>query len=79
MITGVYTHLPLKRARYGTDPVQRLRILRSQIDELTDESFHLQLADLITRLHDAHTRYAGPTTLADKVAGLNNASDSGVS
>src|SRR4051794_16012569 len=33
VISGLYTHLPLKRARYGTDPVQRLRILRSQIDE----------------------------------------------
>ena len=28
VIGGVYTHLPLKRARYGFDPVQRLRILR---------------------------------------------------
>ncbi|MEY2522359.1 MAG: hypothetical protein QOJ66_924, partial [Ilumatobacteraceae bacterium] len=70
VIDGVYTHLPLKRARYGTDPVQRLRILRSQVDELTDEAFHLQLADLVTRLRDAHTRYAGPVTLANKVAAL---------
>ena len=60
VIDGVYTHLPLKRARYGTDPVQRLRILRSQVDELTDDAFHLELADLVTRLRDAHTRYAGP-------------------
>ena len=34
VLGGVYTHLPLKRARYGFDPVQRLRILRSQLDEL---------------------------------------------
>ena len=54
VIDGVYTHLPLKRARYGTDPVQRLRILRSQVDQLTDEAFHLELADLVTRLRDAH-------------------------
>ena len=70
VIDGVYTHLPLKRARYGTDPVQRLRILRSQVDELTDEAFHLELADLVTRLRDAHTRDAGPVTLANKVAAL---------
>jgi Peptidase family S41 len=70
VIGGVYTHLPLKRARYGTDPVQRLRILRSQVDELSDEAFHLELADLVTRLRDAHTRYAGPVTLANKVAAL---------
>jgi Peptidase family S41 len=70
VIDGVYTHLPLKRARYGTDPVQRLRILRSQVDQLTDEAFHLELADLVTRLRDAHTRYAGPVALANKVAAL---------
>lgn len=70
VLDGVYTHLPLKRARYGTDPVQRLRILRSQIDELSDDAFHQQLADLVTRLRDAHTRYAGPSTLASKVAAL---------
>ena len=70
MIDGVYTHLPLKRARYGTDPVQRLRILRSQVDDLTDDAFHLELADLVTRLRDAHTRYAGPVELANKVAAL---------
>ena len=70
VIDGVYTHLPLKRARYGTDPVQRLRILRSQVDELTDDAFHLELADLVTRLRDAHTRYAGPMELASKVAAL---------
>jgi hypothetical protein len=70
VIAGVYTHLPLKRARYGTDPVQRLSILRSQVDELSDDGFHLQLADLLTRLRDAHTRYAGPVALANKVAVL---------
>src|SRR5262245_9420381 len=70
VIDGVYTHLPLKRARYGTDPVQWLRILRSQVDELTDDAFHLELAGLITRLRDAHTRYAGPVALASKVAAL---------
>src|SRR5262245_26905671 len=32
VLAGVYAHLPLKRARYGIDPLQRLRILRSQVD-----------------------------------------------
>src|SRR5688500_12152316 len=34
VLEGVYTHLPLKRARYGFDPIQRLRILRTQVDLL---------------------------------------------
>lgn len=70
VLDGVYTHLPLKRARYGTNPVQRLRILRSQVDQLSDDAFHLELVDIVTRLRDAHTRYAGPTTLSTKVAAL---------
>lgn len=70
VLEGVYTHLPLKRARYGFDPVQRLRILRSQVAELSDDGFHIELADIVTRLRDAHTRYAGPSSLADKVAAV---------
>jgi hypothetical protein len=70
VVQGVYTHLPLKRARYGFDPVQRLCILRSQIAELTDDAFHLELADIVTRMRDAHTRYEGPVSLASKVAVL---------
>lgn len=70
VLEGVYTHLPLKRARYGFDPVQRLRILRTQATELTDDGFHAELADIITRLRDAHTRYAGPSSLSGKVASL---------
>ena len=70
VLEGLYTHLPLKRARYGFDPVQRLRILRSQVLEVTDDAFHLELADIVTRLRDAHTRYAGPKSLEHKVAAL---------
>jgi hypothetical protein len=70
VLEGVFTHLPLKRARYGFDPIQRLRILRSQVDDLTDDGFHAELADIVTRLRDAHTRYVGPTQLAGRVAVL---------
>lgn len=68
ILGGAFTHLPLKRARYGFDPVQRLRILRTQIDELTDDAFHAELADIVTRLRDAHTRYVGPASLSGRVA-----------
>ncbi len=70
VLEGVYTHLPLKRARYGFDPVQRLSILRTEAMELTDDAFHGELADIVTRLRDAHTRYAGPAALSSKVAAL---------
>jgi C-terminal processing protease CtpA/Prc len=70
ILEAVFTHLPLKRARYGFDPVQRLCILRTQLRELSDDAFHIELADIVTRLRDAHTRYVGPRLLDSKVAAL---------
>jgi hypothetical protein len=70
VLSGVYTHLPLKRARYGFDPVQRLRILRTQVDEFDDSSFHVELAAIITQMRDYHTRYTWPDAFAGKVAVL---------
>jgi C-terminal processing protease CtpA/Prc len=69
-LEGVYAHLPLKRARYGLDPLQRLRILRAQADALDDQAFHLTLADTLARLRDAHTAYTGPRSIGDTNAVL---------
>ena len=70
VIEGVYTHLPLKRARYGFDPVQRIRILRTQVALFDDDTFHNELAAIVTEMRDAHTRYSGPASLTNKVAAL---------
>jgi hypothetical protein len=70
IIEGIYTHLPLKMARYGFDPVQRLRLLRSRAEELTVDEFHAELAEIITNLRDAHTRYVGPSDISGRVAVL---------
>jgi hypothetical protein len=70
VLGGVYTHLPLKRARYGFDPVQRLRILRSEVKSFDDSAFHVQLAAIVTQMRDYHTRYTWPAAFAGKVAVL---------
>ncbi|HET9444446.1 MAG TPA: S41 family peptidase [Acidimicrobiales bacterium] len=70
LIEGLYAHLPLKRAMYGTDPVQRLRLLGQRSPALDDAAFHAELADILTDLRDAHTRYSGPTALAGYAATL---------
>lgn len=70
VIGGVYTHLPLKRARYGFDPVQRLRILRSEAATFDDQGFHSELAAIVTQLRDYHTRYTWSDAYAGKVAVL---------
>jgi len=70
VLGGVYTHLPLKRARYGFDPVQRLRILRSEVKAFDDNAFHVELAAIVTQMRDYHTRYTWPAAFAGKVAVL---------
>ncbi len=74
LLDGLYTHLPLKRARYSIDPLQRLRLLRQRVDdrvdEITEAELHAELAAIMTSLRDAHTRYIGPTTLEGRVMTL---------
>ncbi|HEX2308833.1 MAG TPA: S41 family peptidase [Jatrophihabitantaceae bacterium] len=70
LLEGLYTHLPLKRSRYGVDPVQRLRLLQQRADRLDPLGFHYELADIVTDLRDAHTRYVGPSDLAGQAAML---------
>jgi Peptidase family S41 len=60
MFEGAYSHLPLKRARYGFDPVQRLRILRMQAASLSPEAFDAEVDDIFNRLRDFHTVYYRP-------------------
>ena len=56
LIEGLYAHLPLKRAMYATDPVQRLRLLAQRAGLMDDLAFHYELARIVTGLRDAHTR-----------------------
>ena len=67
---GLYVHLPLKRARYGADPVQRLRLLARRCAEMEEAAFHYEMAAILTGLRDAHTRYVGPAALAGRSATL---------
>jgi len=66
LLEEVYVHLPLKRSMHAVDPVQRLRLLRHRLAELTAErlkpdiSFHSELAAVFTSLRDLHTHYVLP-------------------
>lgn len=70
LIEGLYAHLPGKRARYGHDPVQRLRSLQQRLEAIDDHEFHRSMAEIVTDLRDAHTRYIGPKQMQKKVAFL---------
>lgn len=60
LLDQFYAHLPYKRARYASDPVQSLRVIRARIDELSDLGFHEQILHAMVSLRDAHTFYSLP-------------------
>ncbi len=70
LLGGLYAHLPLKRAMYAIDPLQRLRLLARRAADMEESAFHHELEGIITRLRDAHTRYVGPARLQDSIARL---------
>ncbi len=70
VIEGLYSHLPGKRARYGHDPVQRLRSLQQQLTAIDEETFHRSISQIVTDLRDAHTRYIGPRQVHRQIAFL---------
>jgi C-terminal processing protease CtpA/Prc len=70
LFEGLYAHLPQKRASYGHDPVQRLRLLEQRLDAIDEDEFHQSMAEIVTDLRDAHTRYIGPAHVEGDVAFL---------
>jgi hypothetical protein len=61
LLEGFYVHLPLKRAMYAVDPVQRLRLLRHRLPHIrNDRDFHEQMIDIFRSFRDQHTIYYLP-------------------
>jgi 5-methylthioadenosine/S-adenosylhomocysteine deaminase len=67
LLEQVYVHLPIKRARYAVDPLQRLRLLEHELQDLRpnedpgpESSFHEELIEIFTSLRDLHTHYVPP-------------------
>jgi endonuclease G, mitochondrial len=71
LLDGYYAHLQLKKAMYGFDPVQRLRLLRRRLGRYGSEiAFHNELTDIFTNLRDLHTNYLLPDYFARSAAFL---------
>ena len=75
LIEQNYAHLPHKRAMHAIDPVQRLRLLRQELDVdpspfENDLAFHGELTDIFTSLRDLHTTYQLPLPYANLTAFL---------
>ncbi|MFN2497276.1 MAG: S41 family peptidase [Pseudonocardiaceae bacterium] len=71
-----YVHLPLKVAMHAVNPLQRLRVLRAQLQRQTDTTmapewrFHRELSRTFHSVRDLHTNYLLPAPFAGKVAFL---------
>jgi hypothetical protein len=59
-----YALLPFKVARYGINPLQRLRLMQARLgrpgNPEPEVSFHAELVDIYNSLRDLHTRYTLP-------------------
>src|SRR5215831_19217784 len=67
LLEQAYVHLPIKRARYAVDPLQRLRLLEHELTDLRphehpgpESAFHEELIEIFTSLRDLHTHYVPP-------------------
>jgi len=70
LLDSLYVHLPLKRSMHATDPVQRLKLLRFRLADLSERQFHDEMIDIFTDLRDLHTNYILPSSYASKTAFL---------
>ncbi|KUL28476.1 S41 family peptidase [Actinoplanes awajinensis] len=61
LIDDVYVHLPQKRAMYGIDASQQLRLLaRRDQQGMPEAAFHRELRRIFDGLRDMHTTYIPP-------------------
>jgi Peptidase family S41 len=71
-LEGVYVHLPLKKAMYAANPVERLAVLGRRLDDpaFSTLEFHEELIDIFTSLRDLHTAYGLPAPYLGQAAFL---------
>ena len=70
MLEQVFVHLPLKRAMHGTEPIQRLRLLKLRHRDMNERAFQSEMIDIFTDLRDLHTNYILPQAYWSKFAFL---------
>jgi hypothetical protein len=62
LLRDFYVHLPLKEARYGVKPLERLAQFRKDAAQFNDDQpFHTGLLSIFAELHDLHTLYRPPS------------------
>ena len=77
-LSGLYVHLPMKRAVFAVDPVAALRRLIARVSSVSwvdpgeqrfwKLGFHEEMLAIFNSLHDLHTQYVAPEPFRDHVA-----------
>jgi Peptidase family S41 len=75
LLEKLYVHLPLKRAMYAVNPIQRLKLLRRRIDvpvvaPLPDQDFLIEMLSIFSQLRDLHTNFILPEPFRSRTAFL---------
>jgi C-terminal processing protease CtpA/Prc len=74
LIETLYVHLPLKRAMYAVNPVQRLRLLQRRLATaavpLSERQFYDEMLSIFAQLRDLHTSFVLPEPFRSATAYL---------
>lgn len=76
LLEQVYVHLPLKQAMHGINPLQRLKVLKYRLSQVSEKQmpseiqFHNEITDIFTSLRDLHTNYLLPAPFNSTTAFL---------
>lgn len=76
LLGHAYVHLTLKRAMHAVEPMQRLRLLRHELDRSLPETmkpeaeFHREMTSIFTDVRDLHTNYLLPSPFREHTAFL---------
>jgi hypothetical protein len=69
-LSGLYVHMPFKRARHGASPIDRLNALALNLRNLSELDFQQALLAIFLELHDPHTLYVMPEPFKSATAFL---------
>lgn len=74
LFNQAYVHLPLKKAKHASNPIQQLAVLRDEILNSTfplrEIEFHKEMIRIFNSVRDLHTSYYLPAPFNGKVAFL---------
>jgi hypothetical protein len=71
LFEDLYVHLPLKQSMHAVRPIQRLKVLRSNIKGIeSDFDFHNEMTEIFNSVRDLHTNYVLPAPFPNRISYL---------